>query len=95
MASQISINTDAAARIYADSKTNIEEITRLLGVLDKDITSLPDQGEWRGDAADKFLGIYTDMQSKITTEFPQLLTDLNENLDKNLKNLVAADEAGK
>jgi WXG100 family type VII secretion target len=94
MASVISINTEVATTIYTTSKATIEELRERLASLDKDIMDLPGGGEWKGDAADKFMGIYHEMQSKITTEFPQLLDDLNENLDKNLQNLISADSAG-
>lgn len=94
MASQISINTGEAKSIYDKSKSLIQEMRDELAQLNSEITALPDRGEWKGDAADKFMGIYGDMQNKITQEFPQLLDDLADNLDKNLQNLVDADQAG-
>lgn len=94
MASQISINTEAARSIYEKSKSLIQEIRDQLSQLNSEITDLPDRGEWKGDAADKFMGIYGDMQNEITNEFPQLLDELADNLDKNLQNLIEADSAG-
>lgn len=94
MALQISINTEAAGAIYKRSVELTEQIREELAQLNKEILDLPDRGEWKGDAADKFMGIYLDMQTKITQEFPDLLADLSDNLTKNLQNLVSADSAG-
>ena len=94
MASQISINTGEAASIYNKAMELKASIADQLAQLNSQIMDLPTRGEWKGDAADKFLGIYEDMQSKITQDFPQLLEDLAENLNKNLANLIDADSAG-
>lgn len=94
MAEQISINTGEAKSIYDKSKQLIQDVRDQLSSLNTEITALPDRGEWKGAAADKFMGVYGEMQNKITTEFPQVLDDLADNLDKNLQNLVNADQAG-
>ena len=94
MASQISINTGEAASIYNKAMELKANIAEELAQLNSQIMDLPARGEWKGDAADKFMGIYGDMQTKITQDFPQLLEDLADNLNKNLANLIEADAAG-
>ena len=94
MGNQISINTEVAKSIYDKAMALQENIQEELSQLDKQLMNLPDGGEWRGAAADTFMNAYTDMQTKITTDFPNLLEELASNLNKNLANLVAADNAG-
>ena len=95
MALQISINTDQAKAIYDKAMALKASIAQELSDLNKEIMDLPVRGEWKGDAADKFMNVYTDMQTSITTDFPNLLEDLAENLNKNLANLIEADAAGR
>ena len=94
MASQISINTGEAEAIYNKAMELKASIADQLAQLNTQIMDLPARGEWKGDAADKFMGIYSEMQSKITQDFPQLLEDLASNLNANLANLISADQAG-
>jgi len=94
MATQISINTGEATSIYNKAMELKAEIADQLAQLNSQIMDLPERGEWKGDAADNFMGVYSDMQSKITQDFPQLLEDLAECLNKNLANLIDADAAG-
>ena len=94
MPEQISVNVAAASQIYTHAKNLIANIRQDLISLDKEIKSLETDGEWRGNAKDAFFGFYTSIERKVTQEFPDMLDETNENLDKNLRNLVAADEAG-
>ena len=94
MATQISINTGEAASIYNKAMELKASIADQLSQLNTQVMDLPARGEWKGDAADKFMGVYSEMQGKITQDFPQLLEDLAENLNKNLANLIDADAAG-
>lgn len=94
MASQISINTGEAKAIYDKAMQLIGEMRDELRQMDTQIMELPTRGEWKGDAADKFMNVYQDMQNKITQEFPQLLEDVATNLNTNLANLIDADAAG-
>ena len=94
MPDQISINVAAASRIYSNSKNLIETIRQDLANLDREIKSLETDGEWRGAAKDAFFNFYLSIERKVTQEFPDMLNETNENLDKNLRNLIAADEAG-
>jgi uncharacterized protein YukE len=94
MATQISINTTEAASIYRKAMDLKVSIAGELLDLDGEIMALPERGEWKGDAADKFMSVYSGMQTKIKTDFPKLLEDLAECLNKNLANLIEADAAG-
>lgn len=94
MAAQISIDTGRASEIYSNSVARIERLREELVSLNSDIMDLPEGANWKGDAADKFMGVYNEMQDQITNQFPQLLEDLNTNLNTNLQNLVDADAAG-
>jgi len=94
MAVQISIDTGRAGEIYTNSVSRIGRLREELAALNTDIMDLPEGANWKGDAADKFMGIYAEMQDQITNQFPQLLDDLNTNLNTNLQNLIDADAAG-
>lgn len=94
MGNQISINTEQAKAIYDKAMALQGSIKEELAQLNKQLMDLPDRGEWRGVAADTFMNVYMDMQNKITTEFPNLLEELANNLNKNLANLIDADNAG-
>jgi WXG100 family type VII secretion target len=96
MADMISMSLSTVSSKIGECTTLIEDIQGALNSLDGKIMSLqdPSGGNWQGDAATKFMEVYEGMQTKIKTEFPQLLRDLNENLEKNRANIEAADQAG-
>jgi WXG100 family type VII secretion target len=94
MAQVIAINTEVVGSINKDAQTLIATIRGDLDSLDKKVMDLTEGGGWKGDAADKFMNTYADMRNKITTEFPDVLDQLNDNLKKNLDNLTNADLAG-
>ena len=94
MAQVIAINTEVVGSINREAQSLISTIRGDLDSLDKKIMDLTVGGGWKGDAADKFMNVYNDMRYKITTEFPDVLDHLNDNLKKNLDNLTNADLAG-
>ncbi len=94
MAEQISINTAVAGEVYQYAKTETQNLRDQMNQLNTRIESLLSEGEWRGAASDTFFSEYQDVKKAITTTMPQVLDDLAKNLDTNLKNLVAADQAG-
>ena len=94
MASQISINSEEMKSIYNKAMQLKGSIAEELQQLNSQITALPTRGEWQGDAAEEFMQIYSGMQVKITREFPQLLEELADNLEKVRAALVEADRAG-
>ena len=93
-ASQISINTEVASGIYEKAKNLADSIEQQLKELDVEINKLPNEGEWRGAAADKFLSVYADLKDVLTVKTPETLHTLHDNLDTNLKNLIEADSTG-
>lgn len=94
MTGQISLNPGEVKSIYNKSKALIQDVRDQLIQLNSEITALPDRGEWKGDAADTFMGIYGDMQNKITVDFPEVLDALAENLDTRVQKIINADQSG-
>lgn len=94
MASQISINTEAAASIVSNTQNFIEQISELMRNLDIEINKLPTEADWKGDAADKFFEIYESVRETFTQKVPEDLTTLKENINTNLSNLIEADATG-
>lgn len=91
---QISINTDAASTIVSNLNGQIEEITQMMKTLDQEVNKLLTDGEWKGDAADKFFEVYDSVKDTFTVTVPEDLTTLKENIDTNLSNLIEADATG-
>ena len=91
---QISINTEAAARIHRKALEQIDQAATLMNELVANIETLFTEGEWKGTAADKFLGEHEQLKPILTTKAIEALNMEAENLKKNLENLIAADSAG-
>ncbi|MDR2546443.1 MAG: WXG100 family type VII secretion target [Lachnospiraceae bacterium] len=93
MAERISINVEVASGIYTRSLSKIDQLREEISSLMTEIERLETDGEWRGASASKFFGQHYELKPKFTSEFPDALTQLAENLNTNLQNLVTADQA--
>lgn len=94
MATQISINTDAATAIVGKVRTEIGTIEASMQTLNNEIQSLLSDGEWKGDACDKFFQVYDSVKDTFLKTVPEDLNTLNENINTNLGNLIEADATG-
>jgi|GEM_PF-5274220 len=93
MAERISINTEVCGSIYTTALSKIEQLRTDIGSLLNEIERLETDGEWAGDSCNRFFNEYNDTKPKFTNDFPEALTQIAENLNTNLKNLVEADAA--
>lgn len=94
MAVQISINTEVASAIHAKAMQQIDQAEALLKDLVENIEKLYTEGEWKGDAADKFLSEHEQLKPVLVQKTPETLRLEAENLKKNLENLIQADAVG-
>jgi WXG100 family type VII secretion target len=93
MAEMISINVEVASGIYSTSMSKIDQLREEISSLMTEIERLETDGEWRGASATKFFDQHYEMKPRFTSDFPDALTQLAENLNTNLQNLVSADQA--
>lgn len=92
MSEQISINIGEVERIFGEIETQITASTEALGQIDKKIDTLETDGEWKGASYRKFMDQYnTDIRESLTTKIPELLTELNKNIQICKDNLFNAD----